>query len=98
MLNATYNTGAYTRKIAELSAQSIVEIKFVGQDVGEVVAVCPQVSLSSVEAASGRVNYGGRLICTVVYVDGDNKLCRVQKGAEFSHHIDSETLAPQTNP
>lgn len=94
MLNATYNTGAYTRKIAELSAQSIVEIKFVGQDVGEVVAVCPQVSLSSVEAASGRVNYGGRLICTVVYVDGDNKLCRVQKGAEFSHHIDSEALAP----
>lgn len=94
MLNATYSTGAYTRKIADFSAQSIVEIKFVGQDMGDVVAVCPQVSLSSVEASSGRINYGGRLICTVVYVDGDNKLCRVQKGAEFSHHIDNEALAP----
>ena len=94
MLNATYNTGAYTRKIADLSTQSIVEIKFVGQDMGEVVAVYPQVSLSSVESSSGRLNYGGRLICTLVYADGDNKLCRVQKGAEFSHHIDNEALAP----
>lgn len=94
MLNATYLTGAYTRKIANLSAQSIAEIKFSEQDVAEVVAVYPQVSLSSAEVSSGRLNYGGRLICTVVYADGDGKLCRVQKGAEFSHHIDDERLAP----
>lgn len=94
MLNATFETGTYTRKIAEISAQSIVEIKFAGANVGEVVAVYPQVSLSSAETSSGRLNYGGRLICTLVYTDGENKLCRVQKGAEFSHHIDDERLAP----
>lgn len=93
MLNATYLTGAYTRKIANLSAQSIVEIKF-SDDIGEVVAIYPQVSLSSAEVSSGRLNYGGRLICTVVYADGDGKLCRVQKGAEFSHHMDNDSLAP----
>ena len=93
MLNATIATGAYTRKIADLKAQSIVEIKFTEQDIGEVVAVYPQVSLSSAEVSSGRINYGGRLICTVVYADGSS-LCRVQKGAEFSHHIDNDNLAP----
>ena len=93
MLNATTATGTYTRKIANLKAQSIVEIKFTEQDMGEIVAVHPQVSLSSAEVSSGRVNYGGRLICTVVYADGSN-LCRVQKGAEFSHHVTGDDLAP----
>lgn len=93
MLNATTATGAYTRKIADLKAQSIVEIKFTEQDVGEIIAVCPQVCLSSAEISSGRINYGGRLICTVVYADGSS-LCRVQKGAEFSHHLDNDNLAP----
>ena len=96
MLNATTATGAYTRKIADFKAQSIVEIKFTEQDMGEIVAVHPQVSLSSAEVSSGRINYGGRLICTVVYADGAN-LCRVQKGAEFSHHLDNDNLAPAQN-
>ncbi len=93
MLNASIATGTYTRTIAELKAQSIVEIKFTEQDMGEVVAVYPQVSLTSAEVSSGRVTYGGRLICTLVYADGAN-LCRVQKGAEFSHHADDDNLAP----
>lgn len=92
-MNATIATGAYTRKIADFNVQSIVEIKFTEQDIGEVVAVYPQVSLSSAEVSSGRLNYGGRLICTVVYADGSS-LCRVQKGAEFSHHVDNDNLAP----
>lgn len=93
MLNATYQSGTYTRKIAQLKSQSIAELKF-GGDLGEIIAVYPQVSLSSAEVSSGRINYGGRLICTLVYVDGDNKLCRIQKGVEFSHFADDDRLAP----
>ncbi len=93
MLNASIATGTYTRKIAEVKAQSIVEIKFAEQDMGEAVAVYPQVSLTSAEVSSGRVTYGGRLICTVVYADGST-LSRVQKGAEFSHHADNDVFAP----
>ena len=72
----------------------MVEIKFSGQDVGEVVAVYPQISLVNCEVSSGRVNYGGRLIATVVYSDAEGKLCRIQKGAEFSHYTDDDRLAP----
>lgn len=96
-LSTQYSTGTYQRRIAVIKSQSVVEIRISGQDIGEVTAVYPQVSLSSCAAASGRVNYGGRLVCTVVYADGDGKLCRIQKGAEFSHFADDERLAPAHN-
>ncbi|MBD5583684.1 MAG: hypothetical protein HDQ88_01175 [Clostridia bacterium] len=92
-INAQNQTGTYTRRVVELNAQSMVEIKF-GQDAGEVVAVYPQISLNSCEVSSGRVNYGGRLIATLVYTDEGGKLCRIQKGAEFTHFIDDDNLAP----
>lgn len=92
-LTTQYSSGAYTRRIAQIKSQSIVEIRF-SEDIGEVVAVYPQVSTSSCEVNSGRVTYGGRLVCTIVYADGDGKLCRIQKGAEFSHFADDVNLAP----
>lgn len=96
-LSTQYSTGTYQRRIAVIKSQSIVEIRLSGQEIGEVSAVYPQVSLSSCESASGRVTYGGRLGCTVVYADEGGKLCRIQKGAEFSHHADDERLAPAHN-
>ena len=86
--------GTQTRRVAVIKSQSIVEIRFSGREAGEIIAVYPQVALSSCEAGSGRVTYGGRLICTVVYADEDGKLCRIQKGAEFSHYADDDNLAP----
>ena len=89
-IQAQFQTGVYTRHVASLGTQSVVEIKFSDEDAGEVAAVEPQISLNSCEISSGRVNFTGRLIATLVYVDGEGKLCRVQKGAEFSHFIDNE--------
>ncbi len=93
-VNSQLQTGSYTRKLDVLHTQSVIEIKFTNTEAMEVAAVYPQISLNSCEASSGRVNYGGRLIATLVYSDSDNKLCRVQKGAEFSHYADDERLAP----
>ena len=93
-LSTQSSAGAYSRRVAVIKSQSIVEIRFSGREAGEIVAVYPEVSLSSCEAGSGRVTYGGRLICTIVYADEDGKLCRMQKGAEFSHFADDGNLAP----
>ncbi len=93
-LNALFQTGTYTRQTAALRTQSIVEIKLSGQDVGDIIAVHPQISLNSCEVSSGRVSYGGRLVCTLVYADEGNRLCRIQKGAEFFHYCDDDSLAP----
>lgn len=96
-LSTQYSSETYLGRIAVIKSQSIVEIRFSGQDIGEAAAVEPQVSLSSCEAASGRVTYGGRLVCTLVYSDANGKLCRIQKGAEFSHFADDDRLAPAQN-
>ena len=93
-LSTQTSAGAQTRRVAVIKSQSIVEIRFSGREAGEIIAVYPEVSLSSCEASSGRVTYGGRLICTIVYADADGKLCRMQKGAEFSHFADDDSLTP----
>lgn len=94
-LNPVFQTEGYKKLIVSLGAQSIVECRFSQvDDVNEIIAVYPQVAVSGCEVASGRVNYGGRLICTVVYTDDGGKLCRMQKGAEFSHYADCDLLAP----
>lgn len=93
-LSTQSSNGTFTRRVAVIKSQSIVEIRFSGQEIGEAAAVYPQVSLSNCEVSSGRVNYGGRLVCTLVYADENGKLCRVQKGAEFTHFADDDILAP----
>ena len=93
--NPVFQTDVYKRQFAEISAQSIVECKFLQvDDVGEIIAVYPQISTSQCEVSSGRINYSGRLVCTLVYVDDSGKFCRVQKGVEFSHYADDENFAP----
>ncbi|HIU79957.1 MAG TPA: DUF3794 domain-containing protein [Candidatus Coproplasma excrementipullorum] len=86
---------SYTRKAASLTAQTVVQTRLSQSDgISEVLVVCPQVSLLNCEVSSGRVNYSGKIIFTVVYSDEEGKLCRMQKGAEFSHFCDDDELAP----
>lgn len=94
-IKAEYQTESYIKKIAELTSRSVVECRFsFGDGVSEVLAVSPQLSPEGCEVTSGRVNYGGRLVCTAVYCDVNGKLSRAQKGAEFSHFADDDRLAP----
>lgn len=95
MLNPVINSSGYNRLVKQISSQSVVECRFPqSSDITEVIAVQPQLSLVMCEASSGRVNYAGKLILTVVYSDEEGKLCRMQKGAEFSHFADDDELAP----
>jgi hypothetical protein len=74
----------------------VVEIK-ITEDMGEVLSIYPQVSTVSCESGDGRVTYVGKLVCTIVYTDEGGKLCRIQKGAEFTHHIENEEIAPSNS-
>jgi hypothetical protein len=95
MVKPTMQTESYTRLIKNLNSQSVVESKFSqASEIAEILAVYPQVSLSSAEVSSGRINYSGRLILSIVYIDEEGNLTRMQKGAEFSHFADDDSLAP----
>lgn len=94
-IKAEYQTESYVKQIAVITSRSVVESRFsFGDGVSEVLAVSFQVSPAGCEATSGRVNYGGRLVCTAVYSDVNGKLGRAQKGAEFTHFADDDRLAP----
>lgn len=93
--NPAIQSENYKKCLSERTVQSIVECRFPQtDDIGEILAVYPQVSLSSAEVSSGRINYGGRLICTVIYTDDNGKFCRMQKGVEFTHYCDDDGFAP----
>ena len=92
-INAQTVTETYVKRLTEVNSRSVVECRIQGEDITEILAVSPQVALTSCEVSSGRINYGGRLICTAVYT-GANGLTRVQKGAEFTHYADGEGFAP----
>lgn len=95
MIKPVTNTQSYTCLSCSQKSQSVVECRFPQtSDVAEIIAVYPQISLISCEASSGRVNYSGKIVFTVAYADEEGKLCRMQKGAEFSHYADDETIAP----
>lgn len=94
-IKAEYQTETYLKKLAEVQSQSVVECRFSpGDGVSELLAVCPQVCPAVCEATSGRINYGGRLVCTAVYAGIDGRLGRAQKGAEFTHYAEGENFAP----
>ncbi len=95
MLNPLQNTETFQRQVKKVSSQSVVECRFPqSSEIAEIIAVEPQVATASCEVADGRVNYSGKLVLTIVYSDEEGKLCRMQKGAEFSHFSDDTELTP----
>lgn len=98
MLNPTVNSQTYNCAAFKAVSQSIAECRFAqSSEITEIIAVSPQVSCVMAEASSGRVNYSGRLVLSIVYADEEGKLCRMQKGAEFSHSADDDRLTSSHN-
>ncbi len=95
MFKPILNSEGYTKLIKKTSSQSVVECRFSqSSEISEIIAVYPQVSAVSCEVSSGRVNYSGKLVLTIAFCDETGKLCRMQKGAEFSHFSDDDCFAP----
>lgn len=95
MFKQLQNVESYNKLVKTIVSHSVAECRFPqSSEIAEVIAVYPQISSVSCEVSSGRVNYSGKLILTIVYSDEEGKLCRMQKGAEISHFADDDCLAP----
>ncbi len=95
MLKPQINSDSFTGLLKTVRTQSVAECRFPqSSDINEIIAVYPQVSCVSCEISSGRAAYSGKIVLTLVYTDEEGKLCRMQKGAEFSHYADDECFAP----
>ena len=84
-------------KIGEISGQTAVECRF-GGEVETVLSAHASATLLSAEAGNGEVHYTGRVHFSIVYESGEKKVCRAEKGVEFSAKATSDACCPAFTP
>ncbi|MBQ4053120.1 MAG: DUF3794 domain-containing protein [Clostridia bacterium] len=89
-----YETYRYTGEIARLKSQSIVECRLPGSEIGTVLAASAKAVAIECTCVDGEVRYNGKLYLCIVYEDGNRKICRVERGAEFFHKAEGADVTP----
>ena len=81
----------------EISAQTAVECRF-SQEVDTVLSVHCALALTGAEAGNGEVRYFGKAHFSIVYEDGEKRVCRAEKGVEWSAVHKDEDVFPALTP
>ena len=89
-----YETYRYTGEVCRLKSQSIVECRLNGSEIGSILAVQAKAVPIECTCADGEVRYNGKLLLCVVYEDGERKICRAERGAEFFHKAEGDKVTP----
>ena len=89
-----YETYRYTGEICKLKSQSIVECRLSGSEIGSILAVQSSAVSQECSCVDGEVRYGGKLLLCIVYEDGNGKVCRAERGAEFYHKAEGAAVSP----
>lgn len=90
-----YETYDFTGEIARCKGQSVVECRLTGVgEIASVLAVRASVALISATAGEGEVRYSGKLFLGVIYEDGERRICRMERGVEFSHKVACGDVSP----
>lgn len=80
-------------KRKEIAAQTAVECRF-GQEVETILSVHCAAALTGAEVASGEVRYFGKAHFSIVYEDAEKRVCRAEKGVEFTAAAKDEFCFP----
>lgn len=89
-----YETHRYIGEICRLRGQSVVECRLPGSEISSILAVYAKAIPADNECRDGEVQYGGKVLLNVVYEDGDKKICRAERGAEFFHKAEGGSVSP----
>lgn len=89
-----YDSYRYVGEIGCFKSQSIVECRLPGSEVSGILAIHAKATPTEVVCADGEVSYGGKLLLNVVYEDGEKKICRAERGAEFYHKAENKDVTP----
>jgi len=84
----------YIGEICRLKAQSIVECRLAGSEISSILAVSAKAIPAECVCADGEVRYGGKALICIVYEDGERKVCRAERGAEFFHKAEGNSVSP----
>ena len=92
MNTQTANYRGY-QKVLSLTHQTAVECKF-GAEVESVIASEARVILTGADVSDGEVRYYGKTYFLIVYADSEKRICRAEKGIEFSARAENEGCYP----
>ncbi len=84
----------YVGEICRLKGQSIVECRLPGSEIGSILAVYAKAVPTECACADGEVRYGGKALLSIVYEDGERKICRAERGVEFYHKTEGGLVTP----
>lgn len=84
-------------KVCALTAQTAVECRF-GGEAERILSAHASVALTGAEAGNGEVRYFGKVCVTLVYEDGEKRVCSGEKGVEFTARAVDERLFPALTP
>ena len=84
----------YVGEICRLKAQSIVECRLPGSEISSILAVYAKAVPAECACLDGEVQYGGKATVCIVYEDGEKKICRAERGAEFFHKAEGSLVTP----
>ncbi len=89
-----FDSYRYVGEVCRLKAQSIVEYRLSGSEISSILAVHAQAIPAECACADGEVRYGGKALLCIVYEDGERKICRAERGAEFFHKAEGGLVTP----
>ena len=89
-----YETYRYTGEVCRLHSQSMVECRLPGSEIGAVLAVQAVATPTESACTDGEVRYGGKLLVSIVYEDGERNVCRAERGVEFFHKAEGGAVSP----
>ena len=89
-----YETYRYTSELTRVKAQSVVESRLPGSEIGSILTTQAKVYPIETVCSDGEVKYGGKLVLCIVYEDADGKICRTERGAEFYHQAEDKIVTP----
>jgi len=94
MIKPQFETYRYVGEICRLHSQSIVECRLPGSEISSILAVHATAAPADSVCADGEVQYGGKMLLCIVYEDGNKKICRAERGAEFFHKAEHTSVTP----
>ena len=92
-MNTQTTTYRGYQKVFSITHQTAVECKF-GAEVESVIASEARVVLTGAEVTDGQVRYFGKTYFLIVYEDSEKRICRAEKGVEFSASVANEGCYP----
>ncbi len=80
-------------KKKEITAQTAVECRF-GGEAETVLTVHAHAALTGADAGNGEVRYYGKVHFSIVYEDAEKRICRAEKGVEWTAQAKDEDIYP----